>query len=349
MLIDVRNLRDGQPCAILGCGRSILDDRQRYTNIEFLRAGLSVEGRRTLYRDLAQGVPLSEAELERRADEKFISATGITARYVFAGCLSDLATLAATDALHRAGIEADAVDAILVGTNTADEYNIANGVKRRIGASVGAYANTMMAACPVGANVVFHGWQMVRLGLAQRVLVIGAERATTLASPDQYRAANLFGDAAFCFVLGPGTTESFSFFAYASDPYDGKESWIRKADDGFEQDGPAVHKYVGTVLPNELQRVYSELSLDPARIDHLFPHQASSKTNDLFDKTLRRRWQAFRGRTHGNVVEMGNTSAASTGWLIARAAADGDLRPGQFCLVVTFGAGMSWGFYGFIV
>lgn len=348
MLTDVRRCTIGHGCTILGTGRSILDDHQRYSNTQFLHAGLSKDGRQTLYKELAQGMPKTDAELERMADEKFTAATGITSRYIYAGSLSDLAALAAGDALSRAGIPPERVDAILVGTNTADEYNIANGVKQRIGAPVGAYCNTMMAACPVGANVIYEGWKMVRLGCTC-VLAIGAERATTLASKDEYRSANLFGDAAGCVILGPGTTEAFTFFAYASDPYYEKDRWIRRESTGFTQEGKLVHKYVGTQVVAELDRVIASLGIDPATFDHFFPHQASAKTNELFVKNLAKRWPGFRAVAHANVVEMGNTSAASTPWMIAQTDAAGELLSGQRCLVATFGAGMSYSFYGFTV
>ncbi|MBI5467239.1 MAG: hypothetical protein HY975_03455 [Candidatus Kerfeldbacteria bacterium] len=364
MLYDVRTHPIGQPCTILGSGRTVLSEGERFDNRQFIHAGLSEVGRSKLYESMFGGpLPdgLSDVErssleraLDERADEKFREVTGIESRYIFDGNLSDLAALAAQDALDRTGINVDEIDAILVATNTPDEYNIANGVKKRITASVDAYCNTMMAACTVGASVVFEGWKMVRLGF-RRVLCIGAERATTLASKDHYKAANLFGDAAFALVLGPADHEAFTFFAYRSDPFenaDGKDQsrFIRRLPSGFDQDGPDVHKYVAKVLPAELQRIFKDLDLDPASIDHFIPHQASRWTNEVLVDKLKqeRRWGvSFRAVIHSNVVEMGNTSAASTGWLYARAEAQGLITSGQRCLVASFGAGMSYTFYLF--
>lgn len=355
MLRDVRNYQVGRPCAILGVGHTILDERLRVDNPTFIRHQLSQAGQLQLLRSFWPDPELTDAKLLPRleeiipaADAKFREATGIQSRLVWPGTLVQLATQAAQSALDAAGVRAKDIDVILVGTNTPDEYNIANGVKSILGASVGCYCNTMMAACPVGANVVYAGWKEVRLG-AHHVLVIGAEMATTLASADAYKAANLFGDAAFAMVLGPGECDEFTFFAYASDPFDDKISWIRKSEQGFVQDGPAVHKYVGTVIPTEIIRTLEALHIDPATVDHFFAHQASSKTNDLLVKSLIRRCPAFRAQIHTNVAEMGNTSAASTGWMISRAMAAGQLKPGQFCLVATFGAGISYSFYGFTV
>lgn len=356
MLRDVRSLTSGRACAIHGLGRSVLPASMLYTNERFIldeQRGLSLVGRNALFSELVGGQPsfggLSQAELVTMAVAKFESQTGIRSRYIFDGSLTELASLAARDALERSGSSTACIEAVLVGTNTPDEYNIANGVKHQLGLYSGAYCNTMMAACPVGANVVYEGWQMVRHGEASHVLVIGAERATTLASHDLYRASNLFGDAAFAMVLGPSDTEAFEFFAYGSDPSDGKIEWIRKSPNGFAQDGKRVHKYVGDVLVAEVDRVLSALGINPASIDHVFPHQASVKTNELFETNLSRRWPDFHGRFHSNVARMGNTSAASTGWMMAEAQAKGELVSGQRCLVLSFGAGMSYSFYLFRV
>lgn len=350
MLIDVRSLTDGQPCAILGVGHTVLDEQHRYTNPQFIRAGLSLMGRQRLFKDLAAGKPMPEMQLIELADAKFIAATGIQSRMMFAGTAAELGAMAAKHALASATVDASELDAILVGTNTGSGYpSTADRIKDLIGARADAVCFDLQEACSVGAIAVQQGWEKIRSRMYRKVLVVAAEKATTLASADDYKAANLFGDAAFAYVLGADPIDDFVFFEAGSDPSNGQSEYITKTPTGFQQAGPAVHKYVGKVVPELLERTFERLHLDPATVHHFFPHQPSAKTLDFMVDNIRRRWPAFNPVIHRNVEEMGNTSGACTGWMVSRAKAAGQLKSGEFCLVATFGSGMSWGLYGFIV
>lgn len=349
MLIDVRKLRDGQPCAILGLGHTVLPDEYRYDNRRFILEHLSDIGRADLRTDLGLEKQTPMGELLDRADAKFTQQTGIRSRYIFPGSVADLGTLAAQAALQDAGISAGEIDAIIVGTNTSDSYTLATEVKAAIGAPTSASVLDTQVACPTGVAIVKNGWLHIRSRCHRRVLIVGVEKTSTLASADNYKAANLFGDAAFAMVLGAAEQDHFVFFDDGSDPFDGKDKYIFRAKDGFHQDGKLVHKYVGTVVPKVFQEIFSQLNLDPGTVHHLFPHQPSAKTVDFFLASLQKQWPEFRATVHRNVENMGNTSAACTGWMMAQAKLAGQLQSGQFCLVASFGAGMSWGFYGFIV
>lgn len=358
MLIDVRSLTDGQPCAILGVGHTVLPETCRYDNQRFIlnpdqaAGALSLLGRHRLFHELETkfGRGQSETELAKLADEKFVAATGIQSRLLFPGTPAELGAMAAEQALEQAGVAASELDAILVGTNTGSGYpSTADRVKDLIGARADAVCFDLQEACSVGAIAVQQGWEKIRSRMYRKVLVVAAEKATTLASPDDYKAANLFGDAAFAYVLGADTIDDFVFFEAGSDPSNGQSEYITKTPTGFQQSGPAVHKYVGKAVPELLARTFERLKLDPATVHHFFPHQPSAKTLDFMVDNIRRRWPTFNPVIHRNVEEMGNTSGACTGWMISRAKAAGQLQPGQFGVVATFGSGMSWGLYGFIV
>ncbi len=356
MLTDVRSLTDGQPGAILGVGHTELGEQYRFDNRRFILnpekvpGALSPLGRRQLFIDLSLGATQSEEELVALADQKFIATTGIRSRYIFDGPVAELAAMAGRQALRAAQVEASEIDAVIVGSNTGSGYpSTADRVKVALGIPSTALSFDVQEACPVGAIAVELAWKLIRGRFHRRVLVIGAEKATTLASPDDYKGANLFGDAAFAFVLGASTADDFIFFESGSDPYDDKAEYITRTKDGFSQNGRAVHKYVGTVIPDLLGRTFERLRLDPATVHHFFPHQPSAKTLDFLVDNLKGRWPTFNPVIHRNVEEMGNTSGACTGWMISRAKAQGQLKPGEFCLVATFGSGMSWGLYGFIV
>lgn len=356
MLTDVRSLTEGQPCAILGVGHTELgtvyhfDNRRFILNPDQVPGALSPHGRRLLFNDLSNGVDQPEEELLALADQKFIATTGIRSRLIWAGNAASLGAMAGQMALNNAGVDPSMIDALLVGTNTGTGYaSTADHIKKELGLSVTAKSIDMQEACSIGGIVVEEGWEKIRNRRYRNVLVIAAEKATSLASSDDYKGANLFGDAAFAFVLGPSTTEDFIFFNSGSDPFNGQVDYITKTPDGFKQNGSAVHKYVGRVVPELLVQTFAELKLDPATVHHFFPHQPSAKTLDFLVENLRRQWPTFNPVIHRNVEEMGNTSGACTGWMISRAKARGELKSGEFCLVATFGSGMSWGLYGFIV
>lgn len=345
MLLDVRDHR-GTPCRILGFGHTVLDDRDRYDNRRLAVEGLSDLARIELRHDLDPQGLLTLDELLTAAEAKFLDATGISSRYIFSGSIAELGKMAAERCLVDAHVSSSEVDAILVGTNTSDSYSLASDIKLLINAPVNAFVSDIQAACPVGMTIVQLGWHLVRSGTYRRVLVIGVEKASTLASPHDYRAYNLFGDAAFAMLLTPGEREQFIFFDSGSDPFESKDQFIRKTDRGFVQNGRAVHKYVAQIMPVVLNNIFRELGLGPATVDHFFPHQPSARTVDVLLDNLRKTWPMFRATVHRNIKEMGNTSGACTGWMLSRAKAEGLLKPGQFCLVATFGGGMGWGCYG---
>ncbi len=349
MLIDARHLRDGQPCTILGLGHTVLPEKYRYDCGRFIQEALSEAGRAELRLDLDPEGRLTAAELLATATRKFLDTTGISSRYIFPDSVAALAALAGEDCLLDAGAQASELDAILVGTNTSDSYTVATDLKKKLGAPVPAFVCDMQVACPVGAVVVQLGWHLVRSRQFRRVLVVGAEKASLLASADAYKSANLFGDAAFAMLLGPGEREQFVFFDGGSDPYDGKDEFIRKTPSGFQQNGRAVHEYVARAIPEELDRVFTKLGVGIGTLDHFFPHQPSSKTLDFLLRKMRQRWPEFRATVHRNVEDMGNTSGACTGWMLSRARREGQLRPGQLCLVASFGSGLSQSSYGFVV
>lgn len=357
MLIDVRALTEGQPCTILGMGHTVLADVHRYDNARFIRERLSDLGKLRLLRSFVPDPTVEDDVLLSRleefipsADAKFIAQTGIHSRMVYPGSAAELGAQAAQAALRDAQCSAQDLDAILVGTNTGSGYpSTADRIKGLIGANSEAVCMDIQEACSVGAIVVQQGWEKIRSRMYRRVLVAGAEKASTLASSDEHKSANLFGDAAFAYVLGPGTTDAFIFFESGSDPSNDQAEYIVRTSTGFTQNGSAVHKYVGRVVPELLARTFERLQLDPATVRHFFPHQPSAKTLDFLIEHLQRQWPTFRPLMHRDVEEMGNTSGACTGWMIGRAHSEGTLQSGELCLVTTFGSGMSWGMYGFLV
>lgn len=353
MFVDLRLLPDGQPCTIRGYGHTELPDEMLCDNEVFIRYHLSPVGQRELIRKYGQPDDSTEGAFARAA-QAFTVLPGISTRHVYPGGTDELGALAARSCIRNAGGTASELDAIIVGSNTGTGYpSTAARIKGMLEGRSQAATFDMQEACPVGAVAMMVGTAMIRARFARNILVVAAERATSLASMDDYESANLFGDEAGAWWLSASEKEHMLFFLIYSDPYDRKSEWIFRQDDGrFKQDGHAVHEFVAEAIPAAMASAFIQSGLDPSSFQHLILHQASGKTvNSLVKKYLPRRWPEWMNtvRVHRNVETHGNTSGACTSWLVSRGIAEGTIRSGERVLVVTFGSGMSVAIYGFLV
>lgn len=359
MLIDVRTLRSAFPCTILGVGHSDLDESCRYSNQRFITEALSDDDRLELFQrfeptletvgDLKRLDPQRIIELTDQASADFEEAVGIKSRVMYDGPLFKLAAMAARPALEMAQLEPTAVDFVMVGTNTPDRLyaTTTDELILELGAHQNPFGFNMHEACTTGMAAVFVASSLVR-ATGMKILVVMVDKATTLAKRG-YKRRNLFGDRAGAMVLGPGSAESFQFFAGEINPFDGNIGIITQRPDGFEQNGGDVLRYMGKKVPEHLRGVLQQLGIAPVQVDHLFPHTPSVRALDKLLTRLRHLCPDFRGIVHGDVANVGNTSCATTPTAISEAWRQGQLESGQLCVVSTFGAGMSIGQYGFIV
>lgn len=353
MFVNMQTLPDGVPCTILGYGHSELPDELLFDNEDFIHRFLSSAGQQQLMSKY--GLPGDTTdEAFARAAQAFTVLPGIVSRHVYPGPTDELGVLAARSCLRQAGVSASELDYLIVGTNTGTGYpSTAAGIKGMLEGHSDAATFDMQEACPVGAMAVMVGSALIRARYGRKILVVAAERANTLASPDDFEAANLFGDEAGALLLAASTTEQLLFFSAFSDPYNRKTEWIKRQENGrFKQDGHAVHEFVGQAVPDAMASAFAQSGLPPESFQHLILHQASGKTVDfLVKKKLPRRWQEWMAnvRIHRNVETHGNTSGACSSWLISRGIAEGSIKRGERVLVATFGSGMSIAIYGFIV
>lgn len=348
MFYLINGSRHPVACQVTAYSHVELGDPGYYslTQTEFIRDFMSAEGRRKL---LGGEPPWSDEDIALAADQ-WTRKTSICRRNFFSGSTVELGAIAARKCLHSAGVAPTELDAIIGGSNTGPGYpSLADYVKLALGQESGAMAYDVAEACPVGAVVVFNGWNLVTNGLARKVLVVCAEKASALTSADNWRASNLFGDGAFAFLLTAADAEAFVFFDFQSLPFGGGIEKIVKTEGGIWQDGNAVHKFVGRQAVSGLVTAVREAGIDPADIDHLVPHQPSGQTVDFFAEKIRVSWPTFRGQIHRHVETAGNSSGASTGTLISRGISSGLIRHNDLVVVTTFGAGLALGSYAFRV
>lgn len=350
MFINVKKLKVGVPCNITGFGHTeVSDDPKRFQVVnqeEFIKEIMSDQGRYNLF---GHGPPWSGQEIKEKA-LKCIKQTSINTRMFFSGNTAELGVIAAKKCLEHANVKPNELGAIIGATNTGPGYpSVADHVKLWIGGHSNAMCYDAYEACTVGSIVVFLGWNLIHSGICDKVLVVVAEKATSLAPYDDWLASNLFGDASFAFLLQKSQKEAFIFFDIDSLPYDGNLGFIVKTEEGFNQNGPQVHRFVGNIVVKSLVKAVGYAGLGPNTIDHLVSHQPSGKTLDLLEAKLRKRWTGFNGVFHRNVEIAGNTSGASTGLLISQGVHNGLIKKDQIAVVTTFGSGLSIGNYAVII
>src|SRR6202167_1924501 len=277
-------------------------------------------------------------------DEEWISRrTGTSERHVAAPGqrLDEFAATAARAALAQAGVDATDVDAVLVGTTSAEEMSphAAPLVAADIGAS-GAAAIDISAACTGFLSGLVMGAGMIESGRARAVLVIGADMLSRYLDRDDPQSAMLFGDGAGAAVLT--AVEGGSRVGPAVLSSDGqRRELIRLARDELliRMDGPTVYRHAVRLMTEVTEQAVRRAGLTVADIDLFVYHQANSRIIDAVGQKL----HLDPARVVDVVGSFANTSAASLPIALAAAEQDGRLHDGDRVLMAAFGAGLVWG------
>jgi 3-oxoacyl-[acyl-carrier-protein] synthase III len=277
-------------------------------------------------------------------DEEWISRrTGTSERRVAAPGqrLDEFAATAARAALAQAGVEAADVDAVLVGTTSAEEMSphAAPLVAADIGAS-GAAAIDVSAACTGFLSSLVMGAGMIESGRARAVLAIGADLLSRYLDRDDPQSAMLFGDGAGAAVLT--AVEGGTRIGPAVLSSDGqRRDLIRLARDELliRMDGPTVYRHAVRLMTEVTEQAVRRAGLSVADIDLFVYHQANSRIIDAVGQKLR----LDPARVVDVVGSFANTSAASLPIALAAAERDGRLHEGDRVLLAAFGAGLVWG------
>ena len=290
----------------------------------------------------AQGVESS--------DEWIVERTGIRARH-FADAdmaCSDMALHACQRALEAAGIQAQDIDLIIVGTSTPDMVfpSTATILQRKLGAQGGA-AFDVQAVCSGFIYALTVADAMIKAGSATKALVVGAEIFSRLLDFKDRTTCVLFGDGAGAVVLEASTEPGI----LATDIHaDGKYSDILcvpgHVSGGqvtglplLRMDGQAVFKLAVHVLDETARAVLAKAGKTSADIDWLVPHQA----NIRIMQSTARKLKLSPDKVVVTVDQHGNTSAASIPLALDTAVRAGQIKPGQTVLLEGVGGGFTWG------
>lgn len=298
-----------------------------------------------------------EARLET-SDQWIVERTGIRERrFAEPGVtVSTMAQDATGQALSRAGLTAEELDAIIVATATPDRIipSTACYLQAQIGARRAA-AFDISAACSGFLYGLTVAEGLVCAGQARHVLVVGGEKLTGITDQQDRSTAILFGDGAGAAVVSAGSKDGRGILStfIKSDgnlasllyiPGGGtaepiSEKVLRERSHYMKMAGREVFKHAVLTMAEACDEAIRRAGVTPEEIDLLVPHQANIR---IIDATAR----------HGGIPaekvvvtvdRYGNTSAASIPMALAYAESTGRLRPGMLVLLVAFGAGFTWG------
>ena len=296
--------------------------------------------------DLAEKIDTSDEWIRKR--------TGIAQRHIAADgeLTSDIATKAARAALKNAGLDADAVDLIVLATATPDNTfpATATRVQSNLGIRRGA-AFDVQAVCAGYVYALTMADNMIRLGQAETAIVIGAEVFSRILDWEDRGTCVLFGDGAGACVLQgtetPGTnadTGILSTHIHSDGEYydmlyvDGGPSTTGTS--GYlRMEGKEVFRHAVQRMSEVVTAALDQNDLAVDQLDWLIPHQANKRIMDSIAKKL----NLPDEKIVVTVDRQANTSAATIPLALAEASADGRLKPGHLIALSALGGGFAWG------
>ena len=306
------------------------------------------------------GKVLTNAELEKMVDtndEWIRSRTGISERRILEqGATSDLAVGAIQSMLAYRKIEATEIDIIIVATVTPDMFFPATAclVQDKIGASK-AWGFDLSAACSGFLYALVVGAQFIESGAANKVVVVGADKMSSITDYTDRNTCILFGDAGGAVLLEPSDDTSFGILDHRlySDGSGGAylhmkgggslnpptHETIDKRMHYIFQDGKAVFKVAVKGMADVSAEIMERNNLKADDVSWLVPHQANLR---IVDATADR-MGIDRSKVMINIDKYGNTTAATIPLCLSEWWLAGKLKKGQNIVLASFGAGYTWG------
>ncbi|HDX3452406.1 TPA: ketoacyl-ACP synthase III [Campylobacter coli] len=307
-------------------------------------------------KSIASYVPeqiLSNYDLEKiidTTDEWITRRTGIKERRIASKdeSTSDLGTKAAIKAIERANLKPQDIDAILVATLSPDYFTMPS-TACKIAANLGLNGVTafdISAACSGFIYLLEQAKALVESGLKKNVLIIGAEKASSIMDYTDRSICILFGDGAGAGVVSLDENNPIIDVHTASNGNYGDLLMTERSQESKEASslamrmkGNEVFKIAVQTLSNDVVEILSKNQILPEQIDLFIPHQANLR----IIKAVQERLNLSDEKCVVTVQKYGNTSAASIPMAMNDAYEEGRLKKGNLILLDAFGGGFTWG------
>jgi 3-oxoacyl-[acyl-carrier-protein] synthase-3 len=289
-------------------------------------------------------------------DEWIVERTGIKQRHIAkTESATDLAAMAAREAMLKAKVQPGEVDLIVLGTASPDRLlpSAAVDLQAALGASRAA-AFDVGAACSgfIYGSTVAEG--LMATGGFETALVVGVEKLSAITDWQDRATCVLFGDGAGAAILKrskqhKGILSSYvrsdgtlgdllcrpaggATVPFSADVLNARTQFIR-------MNGREVFKHAVRSMSDAAARALDGAKLTGADIDVMIPHQANIR---IIEATAKHAGIPME-KVYVNVDRYGNTSAASIPIALDEALETGRIREGSTVLLVAFGAGFTWG------
>lgn len=303
---------------------------------------------------------LSNKDLEKMVDttdEWIRTRTGITERRILdQGGTSDLAVPAIQMALANRGISPEQLDVIIVATVTPDMFfpPTAAVIQQKIGAK-NAWGFDLSAACSGFLYALVVGSQFIETGAYKKVLVVGADKMSSIVDYRDRNNCILFGDGGAAVLLEPSDDPNIGIIDHKlyGDGSGGRYLYMKAGgslnpashqtvDQGMHylyQDGKAVFKVAVIGMADVSDEIMKRNNLTGDDVDYLVPHQANLRIIDA----CRERMGLDPSKVMINIGKYGNTTAATIPLCLSEWWHCGKLKRGNTLVLSSFGAGYTWG------
>jgi beta-ketodecanoyl-[acyl-carrier-protein] synthase len=366
-----------QKVAISGTG--VFTPEESISNAELVEAFNAFADRKNA--ENADAIAAGEMQLVPQSDEGFIvKASGIESRYVLdksgvldpgrmfpllpersdeeLSVMAEMALEAAGIALKQAGRTASDIDAVICAASNHERAYPAIAIEIQEALGISGFAFDMNVACSSATFGIQAAADMIRCGSARRILMVNPEICSAHLEWRDRDCHFIFGDVCTAVVLeradladAPGRYEIVSTrcLTQYSNNIRNNAGFLRRTREGhmqdrrdmlFRQEGRKVFKQVVPIVADLIQSHLADENLAAADLSRLWLHQANKGMNDLIGAKV-------LGRTpepaeQPNILQdYANTSSA--GSMIAFSKYNDDLKPGDYGVICSFGAGYSAG------
>ncbi|MFM7639040.1 MAG: beta-ketoacyl-ACP synthase III [Bacteroidota bacterium] len=302
---------------------------------------------------------LSNADLEKMVDttdEWIRTRTGIVERHILdepGKATSDLAVGAILPMLKKKGVDPAEIDLIICGTVTGDYVfpATANIIADKIGA-VNAWGYDLGAACSGFLFALVTGSRFIESGAHKKVLVVGADKMSTIVDYTDRNTCVLFGDGAGCVLLEPSTDGLGIQDTITRVDGSGCDFLIQKAGGSMlppshetvdqrlhyaYQEGKTVFKFAVTRMADVSYEIMERNQLQADDIAWLVPHQANLR---IIDATADR-MGLDKNKVMINIQKYGNTTSGTLPLCLWEW--ESQLKKGDNIILSSFGGGFTWG------
>ncbi len=316
------------------------------------------------FRSIGAYVPqkiLTNADLEKMVDttdEWITQRTGIKERHIAADdeYTSDMGAKAAALAIERAGLESSDIDLVVCATVTPDYFNMPSTacvISDKLGIK-NVQAFDIAAACSGFVYALSVAKAFVESGMKKNVLIIGAEKFSSIVDWSDRATCILFGDGAGAAVIGASENKeegivdihasadgSYADFLMTPSPGSVNPATHEALEQGLQyvkMKGNETFKLAVKTLTKDVQEILEANGLEGKDIPHFVPHQANYRIIKAVGDKLKMSEEQVVLTVH----KYGNTSAASIPMAINDIYESGRLKSGELMLLDTFGGGLTW-------